>query len=160
VAFRTGNSHRLVKIDARERLPQVLAVSLTLLVGVRRRLRTVVRGAPPGPSAAAGFIFQDCRLCNVDDGHQLMAVLVTLIGMIPFGEPGQYGPSRGHSLVPGSAHNSRSSSLRPKTVPVDKGPIDLKTEAGSIAKVQVTIAEHRVLAKEAIRQRIGLRPTM
>jgi hypothetical protein len=55
---------------------------------------------------------------------------------------------------------SRSSSLRPKTVPVDKGPIDLKTEAGPIAKVQVTIAEHRVLAKEAIRQRIGLRPTM
>ena len=45
-------------------------------------------------------------------------------------------------------------------MPVDKGPIDIKTEAGLVAKVQVTIAQNWVLAKEAIPQRIGLRPTV
>src|SRR5215831_19162832 len=72
----------------------------------------------------------------------------------------QHGSRHGHRLVPAKAHTSRSSSLRPKMVLVDKSPVDLKTEAGPITKVQVTIVEHRVLAEEAIRQRIGLRPTM
>ena len=53
-----------------------------------------------------------------------------------------------------------SSFLRPAAVSVDKGPIDFKTEARLAAKMNVTIAQGWMLAKEAIPQRIGLRPTV
>jgi hypothetical protein len=50
-------------------------------------------------------------------------------------------------------HNARcqtlelTSRLRPKAVPVDKGPVDFDAEAGSVAEVQVTVAQFRVLAE-------------
>lgn len=48
-------------------------------------------------------------------------------------------------------------SLRPNTVLVDKSPIDFETKAGLLGKLQVTVAQFRVLAKETERQRVGLR---
>ena len=42
---------------------------------------------------------------------------------------------------------------------IDKGPVDLEAEAGAVAEVQVTLAQFRVLAEEAMSQRISLRPT-
>ena len=53
-----------------------------------------------------------------------------------------------------------TSRLRPEAVPVDKGPIDFDAEAGSVAEVQVTVAQFRGLAEEAIPQRVGLRPAV
>ena len=53
-----------------------------------------------------------------------------------------------------------ASHLSAKAVPVDKGPVDLDAEAGSVAEVQVTVAQFRGLAEEAIPQRVGLRPAV
>src|SRR5262249_50140798 len=50
--------------------------------------------------------------------------------------------------------------LCPDSVPIDKSPVDLEAEAGSIVKVQVTVAQFRMLAEDAISQRISLRPTV
>ena len=53
-----------------------------------------------------------------------------------------------------------TSDLSPEPVPVDKGPVDFDAEAGSVPEVQVTVAQFRVLAEEAISQRVGLGPTV
>jgi hypothetical protein len=42
-------------------------------------------------------------------------------------------------------------------VPIDKVPVDFNTEARLFAELQATLAQHRVLAKQAITQRISLR---
>ena len=45
-------------------------------------------------------------------------------------------------------------------MPVDKGPVDFETEAGSVAELQMTSVQFRVLAEETKSQRVGLRPAM
>ena len=45
-------------------------------------------------------------------------------------------------------------------MPIDKGPVDLEAEAGAVAEMQVTVAQFRVLAEEAISQRVSLRPAL
>ena len=56
--------------------------------------------------------------------------------------------------------NSHLPHLWAKAIPVDKGPVDFETKAGSVAELQVTIAQFRVLSEETKSQRIGLRPAM
>jgi hypothetical protein len=48
----------------------------------------------------------------------------------------------------------------PVSVPIDKSPVDLEAEAGAVAEVQVTVAQLRVLAEEAISQWVSLPPTV
>ena len=55
--------------------------------------------------------------------------------------------------------NSHLPHLCPKAVLVDKSPVDFETKAGFVAELQMTIAQFRVLAEEAIPQGVGLRPT-
>ena len=43
-------------------------------------------------------------------------------------------------------------------MPIDKGPVDLEAEAGAVAEMQVTVAQFRGLAEEAISQLVSLRP--
>ena len=45
-------------------------------------------------------------------------------------------------------------------MPIDKGPVDLEAEVGAVAEMQVTVAQFRVLAEEAISQRVSLRPAV
>ena len=51
-------------------------------------------------------------------------------------------------------------SLCPQAVSVDESPVDLEAEAGSVVEVQVTVAQFRMLTKDAVSQRISLRPTV
>src|SRR5712691_8464505 len=48
----------------------------------------------------------------------------------------------------------------PNPVLVDKSPIDVESEAGLIPHDQMTVAQLRMLAEEAVGQRIGLQPTV
>jgi hypothetical protein len=56
--------------------------------------------------------------------------------------------------------NSHLPHLCPKAIPVDKSPVDFETKARSVAELQMTIVQFRVLAEETKSQRIGLRPAM
>jgi hypothetical protein len=47
--------------------------------------------------------------------------------------------------------------LGPKAIPIDKVPVDLDTEARSVAKVQVAVLQLRVLVEKAERQRVRFR---
>jgi Transposase IS116/IS110/IS902 family len=49
-------------------------------------------------------------------------------------------------------------SLCPQAVSVDESPVDLEAEAGSVVEVQVTVAQFRMLTKDAVSQWISLRP--
>jgi aspartyl-tRNA(Asn)/glutamyl-tRNA(Gln) amidotransferase subunit A len=51
-------------------------------------------------------------------------------------------------------------SLCPQAVSIDESPVDLEAEAGSVVEVQVTVAQFRMLTKDAVSQRISLRPTV
>jgi hypothetical protein len=57
-------------------------------------------------------------------------------------QPRRHGSRRVHDPVLWRGHGltSCNSSLRPKTVPVDKGPIDFEAKAGLVGKMQVTAA--------------------
>ena len=60
----------------------------------------------------------------------------------------------------GESQELRSIYLGPKAVPIDKVPVDFETKPRAVAKVQMTVAQFRVLAEQPVTQGIGLRPTM
>lgn len=69
------------------------------------------------------------------------------------------GWSREDKAVP-MATMPRLLSLCPQAVSIDESPVDLEAEAGSVVEVQVTVAQFRMLTKDAVSQRISLRPTV
>ena len=71
----------------------------------------------------------------------------------------QQGWSREDKAVP-MATMPRLLSLCPQAVSIDESPVDLEAEAGSVVEVQVTVAQFRMLTKDAVSQRISLRPTV
>jgi hypothetical protein len=78
------------------------------------------------------------------------------------GRPQQFyseGWSREEKAVP-MATMPRLLSLCPQAVSIDESPVDLEAEAGSVVEVQVTVAQFRMLTKDAVSQRISLRPTV
>ena len=69
------------------------------------------------------------------------------------------GRQREDKAVP-MATMPRFLSLCPQAVSIDESPVDLEAEAGSVVEVQVTVAQFRMLTKDAVSQRISLPPTV
>ena len=77
-------------------------------------------------------------------------------GKLSVGRPGSSTTASGRRSS-SDGNDTEPPSLCPQAVPIDKSPIDLEAEAGAVAEVKVTI---RMLAEEAISQRVSLRPTV
>jgi hypothetical protein len=91
--------------------------------------------------------------------RSLLEPVAVEIDNVPAHAPVLGGRSPEGEAVPMATMPSRLS-LCPQAVPLDKSPIDLEAEAGSVVEVQVTVAQFRMLAEEAVSQRISLRPTV